>query len=215
MFNAGRPLLAEIETAMLRHGLTPTRFGQMAVQDGNFISRLKGGARPHQATIIRVRSFLALLDGSRLPVRRQAIENAIEALVGLLDAFQPDPDLEEVGLEDSFEDHRGKAMTHGPGCPVADIDHGAEEAGEQRSYAEWDTLSSNLRRAGQIDGKVIDPNGPGVDEEAEDDDRDSCLAADDDPKRHVSDGRPGDAGDAEDGGDTELNGDEGDYTEGD
>lgn len=152
---------------MLRHNLTATRFGQMAVQDGNFVPRLKEGRRPHQATIARVRTFLALLDGSKLPVRRAAVENAIEALVGLLDAFDPDPDFEETGLEDDFCDHRGKAMTDGPGCPIADTDH--------------------------------------------------CLAGDDTGTRIGGgcDGGAGDPADAEDDDPLELNGDEGDYSEGD
>lgn len=112
--------------------------------------------------------------------------------------------------EDDFAVH----AADGPGCPIADAGGGA--ADDQRgdpTYAEWHTLDASRRRSGAIEGKSLRGCEP-IHEDVEDDDRDSCLAADDDPKRTVSDGFPGDGADAEENGDHELNGDEGDHTPG-
>lgn len=69
-------------------------------------------------TAVRAESALAN------PLSRQAIENAIETLVALLDTADPDPDVELNGdeldgnnSEDDFIDHEGHGL---PGCPVSD-----------------------------------------------------------------------------------------------
>jgi hypothetical protein len=50
---------------------------------------------------------------------RDKLETFIEVALDLLDAADPDPDLEEHGLEDSFCEHEG-LNCDGPGCSVAD-----------------------------------------------------------------------------------------------
>lgn len=136
------------------------------------------------------------------------IGDTIEGLIAFMDDLGGDPDLETTGAEDDFMDFRAD----GPGCPISDPDLGVDEISSgyavgDRTHAEWHTLPAGRRRSGAIDGKLL----PGLyddHEDAEDEDRDSCLAADDDPARIISDGLPGDSLDAE------LNGDEHDYSDG-
>lgn len=52
-------LLADIEAFRDRTGLNPTKFGLLAVNDGNFIRAIRTGVRtPSLATIDRVRQFM-------------------------------------------------------------------------------------------------------------------------------------------------------------
>ena len=53
-----RDLLAEIRVFLTRTGLTPTRFGVEAVNDGHLLGRLCAGREPRRATIERVRAFM-------------------------------------------------------------------------------------------------------------------------------------------------------------
>lgn len=53
-----RKLLDEIETFRARNGLSSTRFGQLAVNDGNFTRAMRQGRTPSLATIDRVRAFM-------------------------------------------------------------------------------------------------------------------------------------------------------------
>jgi len=53
------------------------------------------------------------------------IAESIEELIAVLDERGGDLDLEECGLEDSFQDHAH--WRDGPGCPVADIDFGIDD----------------------------------------------------------------------------------------
>lgn len=63
---------------------------------------------------------------SKLPPRI-LIEAAIETLIQILDAADPDTDFEELGAEDSFQAHDDD----GAGCPVADCGGGnVEDEGE-------------------------------------------------------------------------------------
>jgi hypothetical protein len=62
--------------------------------------------------------------GVPLLLSRERIEDTIELLVALLDVTEPDTDLEEIGLEDSFMAH---GRDYGPGCPAADIDFGIDD----------------------------------------------------------------------------------------
>ena len=122
------------------------------------------------------------------------------------DAEDEDP-AEAVGDEEDTNNAEDELLAgvppgfggRGAGCSLSDSDG-------DRSYAEWQTLPAATRRSGAIDGKPLNDWGQGVAEDAEDDDQDACLAADDDPARRVSDGLPGDSYD------TEPNGDEGDYS---
>ncbi len=58
----------------------------------------------------------------KLPPRVR-IEAAIETLIEILDAADPDTDFEESGAEDSFAEHDDD----GPGDPTADPDHGIDD----------------------------------------------------------------------------------------
>jgi len=84
----------------------------------------------------------------------------------------------------------------------------AEGDSGDAAFVEWVTKPGNLRRHGG-------PEITGGHEDDEDGDQDTCAAADDQGgaggRWFDTDGLPGDSEDAEDGGDTELNGDEGDY----
>jgi hypothetical protein len=52
-------LLGEIEAFRDRTGLNATKFGQLAVNDGNFIRAIRlGGRTPSLATIDRVKQFM-------------------------------------------------------------------------------------------------------------------------------------------------------------
>ena len=103
---------------------------------------------------------------------REEISNAIEVLVGLLDAWDGDPDSEEDDLEDSFvlsrqasesakgpgceisdaggetpyEDQPGPfralGVWNGPGCPISDPDKGVDDDGEE--VAAEDSFQSHL-----------------------------------------------------------------------
>ncbi|HEX7930459.1 MAG TPA: hypothetical protein VF470_06100, partial [Sphingomicrobium sp.] len=127
---------------------------------------------------------------------------------------ESDPDLEETGAEDSFMTHGGS----GPGCSVADPGGAGEGEDDEPdgcgegdpSYAEWHTLAASQRRAGLVNGKPADDWCRTVLEDDEDDDRDTCSAAEDQGTRggrwFETDGYPGEAAD------TELNGDEGDHS---
>ena len=54
-----RQLLAAIEEFCNREGMAPTTFGRKALGDGRFVGRLRDGRRVREATIVRVRRFLA------------------------------------------------------------------------------------------------------------------------------------------------------------
>jgi len=53
-----RDLLAEIQAFLARTGLTPSRFGVEAVNDGHLLERLCAGREPRRATVARVRAFM-------------------------------------------------------------------------------------------------------------------------------------------------------------
>ena len=53
-----RKLLAEIRAYRARTGMTPTRFGIEAVNDGHLLARLQAGREPRRAKIERVRAFM-------------------------------------------------------------------------------------------------------------------------------------------------------------
>jgi len=45
------PLLGEIEQYIERHGLSPTRFGRLAVKDPRFVEDLRSGRSPRRRTL--------------------------------------------------------------------------------------------------------------------------------------------------------------------
>ena len=53
-----KSLLDEIQAFRDRTGLNPTRFGQLAVNDGNFIRAIRSGRTPSLQTLDRVRKFM-------------------------------------------------------------------------------------------------------------------------------------------------------------
>lgn len=122
-----------------------------------------------------------------LVLDKARIGDAIEVLVALLDLADSGlSEAEVTGAEDDFMEHRGWGVDGGPGCLVSDA-----------------------------------PGG-NVEDEGEDGDEDCCPAKDDIGTDQAPLGKigfdhkiEGDCEDAEEGGDTELNGDEGDHSPGD
>lgn len=53
-----KKLLIDVRKFVDRHGITPSTFGKLAVNDGKFISRLDDGGRIWPETEHRVRSFM-------------------------------------------------------------------------------------------------------------------------------------------------------------
>ena len=51
-------LLYEIRRYCAKTGMTPTRFGVEAVNDGHLLQRLLAGSEPRRAKIERVRAFI-------------------------------------------------------------------------------------------------------------------------------------------------------------
>jgi hypothetical protein len=125
------------------------------------------------------------------------IAEAVEVLIDVLDLLGGDPDAEDC--TDAEDDFALSPNAEGFGANCASGDPLDQDAG---AYAEWHTLSVAQRKAGAC---LVDACGHEDDEE---DDEDCCSAGDDDPARRVIDGLPGDSYD------TELNGDEGDYSDG-
>lgn len=52
-------LLREIDAFREGHGMAETTFGRLAVNDGKFVGRLRGGAGITVATVDRVRAYIA------------------------------------------------------------------------------------------------------------------------------------------------------------
>ena len=52
-------LLTEIEAYCARSQMTPTKFGQRAMNDPNFVHRLRDGRTPGIVTIERIHAFIA------------------------------------------------------------------------------------------------------------------------------------------------------------
>lgn len=89
------------------------------------------------------------------------------------------------------------------GCILSD---GLEHDESQTDAAWRETTNQAAPQFRHKDGEPYAYTATGTPEDGEDDDCDQCMAADDDPARIIRDGLPGDALD------TELNGDEGDYS---
>jgi hypothetical protein len=51
-------LLAEIQAFRDKVGLSPTQFGRLATNDGNFIRAIRMGRTPSLGTIAKVRRFM-------------------------------------------------------------------------------------------------------------------------------------------------------------
>lgn len=56
-------LVREIDAYLARTGMLPTQFGLAAMNDGNFIPRLRGGRTPTLETIDKVRRYMAESNG--------------------------------------------------------------------------------------------------------------------------------------------------------
>lgn len=99
---------------------------------------------------------------------REQLGSAIEVLIALLDVADPEPDLEENDLEDSFvlspsAQHSGT----GAGCQISDPGGTDEDANGDPAWAEWHTVPNSTRRAGKL--LALDH------EDAEDDDPDTGV----------------------------------------
>ena len=58
MHTLARALLAEIEAFLAQSGLTPTKFGLAAVNDGHLVANLRKGNSVTLKTADRVRAFM-------------------------------------------------------------------------------------------------------------------------------------------------------------
>ena len=56
--SAQTDLLAEIEAFLPKRKIKETTFGRMAVNDGKFVQRLRGGANMTLATLEKARAFI-------------------------------------------------------------------------------------------------------------------------------------------------------------
>ena len=86
-------LLEEIEAFVRAGGMAETSFGRLAVNDGNFVSRLRGGSGITARTVERVRVYLAHNGApGAAPVARiaDALERLAPALVPEADFAQAD-----------------------------------------------------------------------------------------------------------------------------
>lgn len=63
-------LLAEIEAFLADTGMKPTRFGKLALNDGDFIRRMRNGSGITVSTVDRVRAFIAA-ERAKLPGKRR------------------------------------------------------------------------------------------------------------------------------------------------
>ena len=52
-------LLSQVQAFLAQHGMAPSRFGVLAVNDKNFVRDLSAGRRMWPETVERVRSFMA------------------------------------------------------------------------------------------------------------------------------------------------------------
>ncbi|MBK7162395.1 hypothetical protein [Sphingorhabdus pulchriflava] len=52
------PLLGEIEQYIEQHGISPTRFGRLAVKDPRFVEDLRSGRSPRRRTLERVSAYM-------------------------------------------------------------------------------------------------------------------------------------------------------------
>lgn len=156
-----------------------------------------------------------------------AIEDAVERLISALDQRGGDPDLEQDALEDDFlPEWFAEAHADGPGCTISDAPgHGWRERIDQSDTPYGPHGSSTIAAHDEAENddpmEDDDPGGGNVTDEPHDPEEDRCLAGDDgvfsgpvaDPLRWAQwvHHEIGSEDDAEENGDVELNGDEGDY----
>ena len=95
--------------------------------------------------------------GGRIELDRRTIELLAEMFVGFLDITEPEPDLEEPGLEDSFVEH----AADGPGCPISDTDH-CEAGDDNLGWIGYDGMAGDPE-----DAEDDDPGGGNVEDEGE------------------------------------------------
>lgn len=60
-------LLHQINAYRERHGVSQTRFGRDALNDGHFVKRLRTGGNVTLRTVERVRAFMAKQDRAATP----------------------------------------------------------------------------------------------------------------------------------------------------
>lgn len=68
---AGR-FLANIDAFLGRSGLSPSRFGELAVNDCSFVANLRSGRSPRATTIDRVEAWMADYEKDRARGSRRA-----------------------------------------------------------------------------------------------------------------------------------------------
>jgi hypothetical protein len=124
---------------------------------------------------------------------RDKLGSAIEVLIALLDAADPDPEAEDAtDLEDDFDlsPVALRSSDPGPGCTISDSDccpakddqiigswdaRPGDPEDAEVARAEWQSLSAAERRAGRIDGRASNAFVRHVAEDAEDDDADTGV----------------------------------------
>jgi hypothetical protein len=94
---------------------------------------------------------------------RQKLEAFIEISIGLLDLIDPDPEAEEIGLEDAFISHDPRFADQ-----VEDNEAGA--------WVEWTTMRGSQKRGPNL---LMGHEDDEDDDPPEDDDSDRCGAGDD------------------------------------
>lgn len=71
---------------------------------------------------------LALLEQAIPSLTRDELAALAERVIDRLDEIDGDPDEEQPDVEDSFViTWQARANSTGPGCPIADCDHGVED----------------------------------------------------------------------------------------
>lgn len=69
-------LLAEVDRFLADVAMAPSTFGRLAVNDGKFITRLRGGAGVTVATIDRARAYMAAERARRVEPERSMDDDA-------------------------------------------------------------------------------------------------------------------------------------------
>ena len=105
-------LLGEIEAFVRAGGLADTTFGRRAVNDGNFVARLRAGRGITARTVERVRAYLA--DNGAPDPGPSPVDRIADALDRLAPAPAPEADLDQA---DAFVWQDGRLL------PVARVSH--------------------------------------------------------------------------------------------
>ena len=125
----------EVEEALTRHKIAPTRFGTDATGDRRLVFQLRQGRRLREDTIERVRRHIDKLDLARVLARFGSVDEGIDHLVDVLieakDRQEGDTDSEANGdeldggnSEDDFirRQSHSRVPGHSRHCPEVAVD---------------------------------------------------------------------------------------------